>query len=166
MRQDYRNAIDTLSAALRKAPRREGLLRPLFLIYHEVENYSSAEKVGRELIELNPYDHEFLGRMAHILGQQGKLDQAIEMARQAVAIRPSQFQIWGWLAESYAARGETVAADDARSRFQMFSPRSPASAASKGASPEKKGPGTGAKAGPPGPGTGAGGAGGAGGRNP
>lgn len=153
VRQDYRSAIDTLEAALRKAPRREGLLRPLFLIYHEVENYSSAEKVGRVLIELNPYDHEFLGRMAHILGQQGKLDEAIEMARQAVAIRPSQFQIWGWLAESYAARGETAAADDARSRFQWFSPRSPASVDPKGASPAKKGPGTGLKAGAAGAGT-------------
>ncbi len=38
VRQDYRSAIDTLEAALREAPWREGLLRPLFLIYHEVEN--------------------------------------------------------------------------------------------------------------------------------
>ena len=73
------------------------------------------------LLSLNPWLSELHGRQAHMLGQSGRLDEAVAAAERAVALNPTLRQVLGWLAEAHRYRGD----EDKAGHFQRLYDRTP-----------------------------------------
>lgn len=99
--QDTRNALAMLDMSLGIEPDSEYALRQRMYFSHELGDLENGIRYGRRLIAINPHHYDYHGRMAHMLGQQGRWNDAIHSALQAADIRPWSPQIHGWLAEAY-----------------------------------------------------------------
>ncbi|WP_077023143.1 multiheme c-type cytochrome [Fuerstiella marisgermanici] len=101
----------TWRAGLNQKPTDERFLRRLFLHYHDHGRTDEAIRIGLRLLEVNARDPEYLGRMAHLLGQKGQLTRAVEYAERAVQIDPQAERVHSWLVDAYLALGDKEASD-------------------------------------------------------
>jgi hypothetical protein len=122
MQRDIAGAVALLESGLTFREHDEALLRRLLLLYHEAEDYKQAESVARRLIAVNPYDYEYHGRLAHLLGMRGDYEAAIRHAKESLKLRPVNDQIYGWLVEVYEKLGRKEEAREAKRLFDLFSP--------------------------------------------
>lgn len=118
--QEYPMAAVHWERGLELAPKHEHFLRQLFLVYHESQQSEKGRQYGKQLTEMNAWDHEYFGRYAHILGRGGALDEAAQAAERALDLNPAAFQIHSWLAELYQAQGNRSAAEKHRKAFDAF----------------------------------------------
>src|SRR5581483_10379277 len=102
---------------LEEFPDNEYLLRRLFLLYHETEQAEKGVKYGARLVEINAWDYEYFGRMAHMLGQLNRLDEAISAAERALYINPAAYKIHSWLANAYSAQSNQ---DQSRKHRELY----------------------------------------------
>ncbi|MEW4486982.1 tetratricopeptide repeat protein [Thalassoglobus sp. JC818] len=109
--EDNRMAARTWEKALESNPDNEYLLRRLFVLYHDSGQLDLALKYGRQLVEINPYDYEYFGRLSHILAQNGEMSESAEAAERALELNPSASQLHQWLAQVYGSTGETELRD-------------------------------------------------------
>ncbi|MEZ6128293.1 MAG: multiheme c-type cytochrome [Planctomycetaceae bacterium] len=107
---DERTAAEQAwQSGMRLMPTDERFLRRLFFHYHDHERLQEAVQIGDRLLAVNSWDPEYLGRMAHLLGQAGQLPQALEYAKRAVELNPRAVRVHGWLADAYSALGNKEA---------------------------------------------------------
>jgi hypothetical protein len=92
---------------LRFDPTNEGVLQRLMFFFHDKNDLELAKAYSDQLLAINPYHSEYHGRRAHILGQAGAqgypgaIDLAIESARQAVSLNPTNIRAQEWLVQLY-----------------------------------------------------------------
>jgi hypothetical protein len=118
--QDYVNAANHWERGLELAPKHEHLLWRMFLLCHETQQIEPGIQYGRRLVSVNPWDYEYLGRFAHMLGQSNRLDEASEFGERALQINPSAYHIHDWLARLYSIQGEEGRSQQHRLQFEAF----------------------------------------------
>ncbi len=91
-------------AGLALEPRRESLLVRLAFFSHDLHDLSAAATYFDRLFEVNPSHAAFHGRQAHILGQIGDFDRAIQAANRAIELDPTLSQAHEWLAQVHQMR--------------------------------------------------------------
>ena len=74
--------------------------------FHEQVQIEQAESMFAQFLALNPYAPRVLGRYSHLLAEQDKWPQAIEMAERSVQLDPSLLQSREWLAKTYELGGQ------------------------------------------------------------
>jgi hypothetical protein len=89
-------------------PRHESLLIRLAFFSHDTSDLSAAAGYFDRLFQVNPSRAAFHGRQAHILGQLGDFDRAIEEAHRAIELDPTLSQAHEWLAQVHQLRGAMV----------------------------------------------------------
>ncbi|QDU37376.1 Tetratricopeptide repeat protein [Maioricimonas rarisocia] len=117
---DYPQAEQVWQRTLELDPDHEELLRRLFVLSHDSGELQSALAYGERLTKVNPWNYEYWGRLAHVLGQLGRLDEGIAAAEKAIAINPAVVNIYQWLAEVCAARGEQEKSERYRQRYEAL----------------------------------------------
>lgn len=120
MRGESSTAIETWEQGLTLSPNHEGLLRRMMHIHQNQGQFELALNYGRRLLEVNPWDRDAWDRLARMLVQQGKIEQGIEAAQHALAIRPSNAQVHRWLADTYLLVNEQAKAAEHFRLFQLF----------------------------------------------
>lgn len=86
----------------------------LGLVYGDAERFADAEREYREALRLRPDSAPTLERLAHLLAHDEKrLDEALELAQRAVALRPQSASYWNTLAWVRYRRGEHAEAEKA-----------------------------------------------------
>ncbi|HET6425902.1 MAG TPA: multiheme c-type cytochrome [Planctomycetaceae bacterium] len=118
--QEYPLAAAHWERGLQLAPGHEHFLRQLFLLYHESQQFEKGLEYGKQLTEMNAWDHEYFGRYAHMLGRAGDLTKAAEAGERALELNPAASQIHTWLAELYQAQGNRAAAERHRKLSDAF----------------------------------------------
>jgi predicted CXXCH cytochrome family protein len=113
-------AVEALERALEIDPSRETSLQHLFFIFHESEELEAGVECGRKLIAMNPWDFEYFGRMAHMLGKLNRVEEGIAMAERALDLQPSHFSIHEWLAQAYESLGNAEKSAEHLRRFRQF----------------------------------------------
>lgn len=96
------------------------------LLSHDVGDLEKGIRYGQRLIEVNPNQYEYHGRMAHMLGQINQMGLAIEAGKRAAALQPWNYQIQGWLSEAYRLTGQLKLAEKHQKLFEKLRPREPA----------------------------------------
>lgn len=109
--KDTVSARTVWEAALKHHPDSENLLLHLMVVCHDSEDYESGIRYGERLIAINPWHSQHFSRLTHMLGQSGRIQDGIQTALQAVALKPWDWQIHGWLADSYDLIGNREASD-------------------------------------------------------
>ncbi|MBC7819859.1 MAG: hypothetical protein IAG10_23495 [Planctomycetaceae bacterium] len=87
-------------------PRSESLLVRLAFFSHDLRDLPAAADYFDRLFEVNPSHAAFHGRQAHILGQLGNFDRAIQEANRAIELDPTLSQVHEWLAQVHQRRGQ------------------------------------------------------------
>ena len=85
-------------------PHSESLLVRLAFFSHDMKDLRGAAAYFDRLFEVNPAHAAFHGRQAHILGQLGDFERAIQEAHQAIELDPTLSQAHEWLAHVYQLR--------------------------------------------------------------
>ena len=93
-------------SGLDQNPQCEALLVRLAFFSHDTNDLPAATKYFDRLFEVNPAHAAFHGRQAHILGQLGDFDRAIQEANKAIELDPTLSQAHEWLARVYQLRRE------------------------------------------------------------
>jgi len=114
-------AMATWKHALEVRPKDESLLRGLMINSHDQSRWDDGVMYGRRLIDVNPWDPDYHGRMAHMLGQLGDFQNGIEYAQRSLELNPDQGVVHGWLAAAYALTGDREQAMRHRRRFDELS---------------------------------------------
>lgn len=104
-------------SGLTVAPRHESLLVRLAFFSHDMKDLNSAAAYFDRLFEVNTSHAAFHGRQAHILGQLGDFDRAIEEANRAIELDPTLSQAHEWLAQVHKIRRQ----DDLSKHHQEIS---------------------------------------------
>lgn len=99
-------AVKFWQQALTVDPTRQSTIEALLIAAHAEQRYESAIQWAEAFLELNSWQSDIYGRKAHVLGQQGKMDAAIEAAKQGLELHPGSLPLHGWLAEVYKLRGQ------------------------------------------------------------
>ncbi|MFM2095266.1 MAG: hypothetical protein RIS70_2390 [Planctomycetota bacterium] len=100
------NAVKTWMFGLEKDPRNEILLQSLGTYFHERVELEQAESMFSQFVALNRFAPRLLGRYSHVLAEQDKWPQAIEMAERSVQLDPTIPQLREWLAKTYELAGQ------------------------------------------------------------
>ena len=107
---------------LNQLPTDERFLKRLFVMYHENGRLPDALLIGKRLIEINDFDYQYHGRLAHIQGQMNRTAGGLKSALRAIEINPSVYMIHGWLAEIYAAMGDEAASKTHQNLYDLLAP--------------------------------------------
>ncbi|HJN08242.1 MAG: cytochrome c3 family protein [Pirellulaceae bacterium] len=102
-RQEARKLWEQL---LVEAPRHESVLEKTAVLCHDMGQLRDALDYFGRLIEINPWGERSFGRKAHILAQMGRMDLAIEAARQCLSRNPAAVHVHSWITEAYQAVGD------------------------------------------------------------
>jgi hypothetical protein len=121
---DIDTAYTLWTRVLESAHNHEPILRRMMVTCQEHERPDEALEYARRLVELNPWDHMYQGRLAHMLGQRGEYAEAILSGERAREVRPSDFWIRGWLAEVYRLTGQPERALEHEAARDLLAPRS------------------------------------------
>lgn len=100
------DAKELWESGLALNPQCETLLVRLAFFSHDTKDLHAAFKYFDRLFEVNPAHAAFHGRLAHILGQLGDFDRAIQEANKAIDLDPTLSQAHEWLARVYQLRRE------------------------------------------------------------
>jgi hypothetical protein len=123
LNEDVALAIAASEKALAIEPNDEYALRQLMVLYHDLGDLKTGIRYGRRLIEVNPHPYEYHGRMAHMLGQNNQMDEAIESGQRAAALQPWNSQIQGWLADAYRLTHQPKLAEKHQKLYEKLRPR-------------------------------------------
>ena len=119
-------AVETLRAAIKKDPNNVDALRFLAVTYIKMETrHSDAEALLRRAIDLAP---DFMGASLNLgvfLAQNSKVMDAIDVYKNALAIRDDVHEAWACLGSAYAVAGYPDKAADAYRRSIALSPNLP-----------------------------------------
>jgi tetratricopeptide (TPR) repeat protein len=78
----------------------------MFVLCHETGQLELAVKYGQQVVAQNPWDFEYWGRLAHVLGQLGRLPESVEAAEKALELNPAELRIHAWLEGAYLELGQ------------------------------------------------------------
>jgi hypothetical protein len=106
LNRDIEQAVAVWEHALRVSPDNEEVLRRLMLTCHDNSRTTAALEYARKLVKINPWNYVYFGRLAHLLGQTGRIDEGILAAERALELNPGAVSIHGWLAEAYSQTGD------------------------------------------------------------
>lgn len=120
--RETRKASDVWEQALERHPRHEHLLRRMMVLCQETEQPELGVRYGQRLVEVNAWDFEYFGRLAHMLGQLGRFDEAIAAGERALELNPAERRIHAWLAEIYALRGDVERSHEHRRKYAAQAP--------------------------------------------
>jgi hypothetical protein len=101
-------------------PRHEAAIDALAVHSHETRDLAAARHYYERLIEINPGKARYYGRLAHVLGQEGHLPQAIEAAEKCLELDPSLSQSHAWLVEACRNSGDDRRAAYHESKLRQF----------------------------------------------
>jgi predicted CXXCH cytochrome family protein len=104
-------AVDCWQHALRLDPDNETALTYLAFHFHSKGEHELALQYLDRLLTVNPWDSNFHGRRAHLLGLQGDWQEAIASANQSLAINPLNNYVREWLVESQREHGDPQASE-------------------------------------------------------
>lgn len=99
----WEDGIIVLDKMIDVIPERGDLYTKLGQLYEEIEEWSKAEAAYREAIQLDEEDVATLNRLAFLLRDEGKREEAITYWRKSLSIIPDQWEIEEILSE-YDAR--------------------------------------------------------------
>lgn len=116
---DPRMASKIWSVMVRRYPRNEDILRRMHVLCHETSQFQLGVDYGRRLIEVCPWNYEYFGRQAHMLGSLGLYDDAIKAAEQALKLNPTEMQLHQWLAEVCEFRNDLEKAKHHRRQLEL-----------------------------------------------
>jgi tetratricopeptide (TPR) repeat protein len=106
LNRDIEQAVAVWEHALRVSPDNEEVLRRLMLTCHDNSRTTAALEYARKLVKINPWNYVYFGRLAHLLGQTGLIDEGILAAERALDLNPGAVSIHGWLSEAYSQTGD------------------------------------------------------------
>jgi tetratricopeptide (TPR) repeat protein len=115
-----RRAAKTWETVVALQPRHEGALDALAVHAHESRDLVGARRYYERLIEINPGKARYYGRLAHVLGQEGNLLQAIEVAEKCLELDPSLSQSHAWLIEACRNSGDEQRAAYHETKWRQF----------------------------------------------
>ena len=107
MQEQFDRASLCWQRILQVNPTNEVALQRLMFFFHDRNELELAAAYSDRLLAVNPYHSEFHGRRAHMLGQAGtrgdpeSLKLAIESARKAVELDPTNIRAQEWLVNMY-----------------------------------------------------------------
>ena len=113
-------ALRVVEKAAEHDPDNEYYLRELLVRFHQLGAVEEPLEYGRRLVEVNPYDFEYQGRLSHALGQSGDLEAAIDAGEKAVEMNPSDKRLREWLGNLYEAVGKPEEAKRHRDILTML----------------------------------------------
>jgi hypothetical protein len=120
---DPRMASKTWEAMIKREPENEDLLRRLQVLCHETNQLQMGADYGRKLIKVSPWNYEYFGRHAHMLGSLGLYEEAIIAAERALELNPTELQLHQWLAEIHEYRKNVEKAKYHRRQLELKSAR-------------------------------------------
>lgn len=98
----------------------EMALEAMMQHHHGKNQIERAAPYLQKLVEMNPYESSFLGRTAHILGQNGDFANAIPVAERAVELDPANLQLREWLVEVYHQTRQFEKRDEQRKKVTQL----------------------------------------------
>ena len=104
---DSREAMKVWTKLLSRHPRHEEALRRLMVLCQETEQLDSGIHYANQLVEINPWDYEYFGRLAHMYGSQKQYAKGIESAEKALELNPTAAGIHSWLSKIYEETGNS-----------------------------------------------------------
>lgn len=116
-------AQSTWETASARFPESENILKRLLVLYHETGELERGVDCATRLVGLNSWQHEYFGRLAHMLGQLQRYDEAIAAANRALEINPAVPEIHGWLADVYSMQGRNELSQHHRELFKKLTAR-------------------------------------------
>ena len=121
--QNSSDAVKYWELALKLAPNNATSLESLAVLHHQSGNPSQASHYYARLVEANPWRADFFGRYAHVLGQLGKLDDAIVAGEKCIELNPTLVHVHAWLAEIYQRRGQIEQSRKHQELFRQLNPQ-------------------------------------------
>ncbi len=107
-------AIEQFQQILRIQPNNVDAQYLLGVLYHESQQEAKAKEAYRRVLVLNPKHDGALNSLSYILGTEGvSLNEALKMARQAIAIDPSNgayYDTLGWVLFKKGMNAESLMA--------------------------------------------------------
>jgi tetratricopeptide (TPR) repeat protein/DNA-binding winged helix-turn-helix (wHTH) protein len=88
-------------------------------------NYPAAIAAYREIIRLEPLDTEGYWRLARLLAGENRTDEAIDIARQGIAVDPEAKNLFNTLGGLYSSLGKHQEAIAAHQRYVALAPDEP-----------------------------------------
>jgi hypothetical protein len=105
---DARRAAQVWETALEQAPNEEKVLRRLFMLCHESQQWEKGVEYGEKLVKVNPWDFEYWGRLAHMYGQLERYQESATAAGRALELNPAEERLYQWLAQVYAILKDAI----------------------------------------------------------
>ncbi len=105
---DHRKAMKTWTKVLSRHPSNEETLRRLMVLCQETEQLDSGIHYGNQLIEINPWDYQYHGQLAHMYGRQKNYVKGIAAAEKALGLNPASVGIHSWLSKIYEETGNSA----------------------------------------------------------
>ena len=108
---DTENALDTFQRILAIDPDHKGARTLIGLIYFNTSRYKDAIESMTALVEDYPEDYQSLNNLAWVYATSKDsahrdAEKAIDLAQQALVLRPHDHHIWSTLSEAYYVAGE------------------------------------------------------------
>ncbi len=106
-RKDYDQTIGVLRRGLKKSPEKESLWYNLGMAYDKAGRFPDMVRAMREVLKLNPQNANALNYLGYSYADRGEnLDEALDLLKKAVAIKPSDGFITDSLGWVHYRRGE------------------------------------------------------------
>lgn len=103
-------------------PNDEFATRNLGFLAHDAGDDEFAERYLRKAIEINAWDRVAMGRLVHVLGRVGQVEEARRLAEELVRSYPWDTQVQNWLEQYYREHGQDREADDRREIIDRLNP--------------------------------------------
>ncbi|HSA59796.1 MAG TPA: tetratricopeptide repeat protein [bacterium] len=125
-RGEYGPAIDVLRRGLKKSPEKESLWYNLGMAYDKAGRFPDMVSAMREVLKLNPQNASALNYLGYSYADRGEnLDEALELLKKAVALKPGDGFITDSLGWVHFRRGEWELALSAIQRAYGMVPNEP-----------------------------------------
>ncbi|HEX5036412.1 MAG TPA: tetratricopeptide repeat protein [bacterium] len=106
-RPDYDRAIEVLKTGVKKSPDKETLWYDLGVMYDKAGRFDDMVAAMREVLRLNPKNPGALNYLGYSFADRGvRLDEALSLLKQAVALKPGDGFITDSLGWAYYQRGD------------------------------------------------------------
>ena len=104
--EDYQEAIQVYKILLAKNPTKIGLRFQLSNMYIKLGNSKEAIKELEKILEWDPKNYKIMHNIAYCLKVAGRVDEAIDMYKQAIEINPTYEESMYALALAYLSKGD------------------------------------------------------------
>lgn len=109
--ENYRKALDLLTAAYVKLPDHPGINFALADAYFMINDYDNAEYYAKQAVKLNPQNRWYYLKLSRIYRQAGKSEAAINELNTALEFHPNNTELLFELAQIYSNTGRLLQAN-------------------------------------------------------